>query len=159
MMQCARIGWQTIDDRFVMSCPVLPCPFSLRSHPRCHDDCLPPSVSYSYSTHLLPTPPTSLYFLSLSVPLAAALLQRIPVHSTTLLFNVHQVEFASVIVINKCDLVSPEHLQRVRAVVRALNGEAKVDPAPTHSAALLYRVVSCCFAVLCCAALHCATLF
>ena len=37
-----------------------------------------------------------------------------------------KVEFASVIVINKCDLVTPEQLSKVRNVVRALNAEAKV---------------------------------
>ena len=30
------------------------------------------------------------------------------------------------IVINKCDLVTPEQLSKVRNVVRALNAEAKV---------------------------------
>ena len=39
---------------------------------------------------------------------------------------VSQVEFASVILINKCDLVNPEELAYVRGVVRALNGDAKI---------------------------------
>jgi ribosome biogenesis GTPase A len=43
-----------------------------------------------------------------------------------------QVEFASVIVINKCDLVTPQHLTRVRKVIRALNGDAKMIEA-SHS--------------------------
>eukprot|EP00596_Hydrurales_sp_CCMP1899_P000497 CAMPEP_0119036678 /NCGR_PEP_ID=MMETSP1177-20130426/4557_1 /TAXON_ID=2985 /ORGANISM="Ochromonas sp, Strain CCMP1899" /LENGTH=531 /DNA_ID=CAMNT_0006996899 /DNA_START=108 /DNA_END=1703 /DNA_ORIENTATION=+ len=45
---------------------------------------------------------------------------------------VSQVEFASVIVINKCDLVTPQHLLRVRKVIRALNGDAKMIEA-SHS--------------------------
>ena len=43
-----------------------------------------------------------------------------------------QVEFASVVVINKCDLVTPQHLARVRSVVRALNAEAKVNHPPSR---------------------------
>lgn len=39
---------------------------------------------------------------------------------------VSQVEFASVVVINKCDLVSADELRRVRQAVRALNNDAKV---------------------------------
>jgi G3E family GTPase len=39
---------------------------------------------------------------------------------------VSQVEFASVIVLNKCDLVSAEHLNKVKNVIRALNAEAKI---------------------------------
>ena len=39
---------------------------------------------------------------------------------------VSQVEFASVVVINKCDLVSAEELRRVKQAVKALNSEAKV---------------------------------
>ena len=35
-------------------------------------------------------------------------------------------------VINKCDLVTPEHLARVRSVVRALNAEAKVIELPSN---------------------------
>ena len=47
-------------------------------------------------------------------------------HTLHFIATLNQVEFASVIVINKCDLVTPLHLQKVKAVVRALNGEAKV---------------------------------
>jgi len=39
---------------------------------------------------------------------------------------VEQVEFANVVVINKCDLVSAEELERVEAVVRGLNPGATV---------------------------------
>ena len=39
---------------------------------------------------------------------------------------VSQVEFASVVVINKCDLVSEDELRRVRQAVMALNAEAKI---------------------------------
>ncbi|WP_434031802.1 GTP-binding protein [[Pseudomonas] boreopolis] len=37
-----------------------------------------------------------------------------------------QVEFADVIVVGKCDLVDAGHLQRVRAVLRALNRDARI---------------------------------
>lgn len=37
-----------------------------------------------------------------------------------------QIEFANVVVINKTDLVSPEQLERVRQVVKALNAEARI---------------------------------
>jgi G3E family GTPase len=37
-----------------------------------------------------------------------------------------QVEFADVIVISKCDLIDGERLQRVRAVLRALNRDARI---------------------------------
>ena len=37
-----------------------------------------------------------------------------------------QVEFADVIVINKCDLVSKEEVKRVKAVIKSLNHSAKV---------------------------------
>lgn len=37
-----------------------------------------------------------------------------------------QIEFANVIIINKCDLVSPGEVSRVKAVVKALNPDAKV---------------------------------
>ena len=37
-----------------------------------------------------------------------------------------QVEFADVIVLNKCDLVSEEHLRKVEGTIRALNADAKV---------------------------------
>ena len=39
---------------------------------------------------------------------------------------VAQVEFASVLLLNKCDLVSPAHLARVKHVLRALNADAKI---------------------------------
>ena len=39
---------------------------------------------------------------------------------------VSQVEFASVILLNKCDLVSPEYLINVKNTIRALNAEAKI---------------------------------
>ena len=39
---------------------------------------------------------------------------------------VSQVEFASVILINKCDLATPENLLRVRQMIRALNSNAKI---------------------------------
>jgi G3E family GTPase len=39
---------------------------------------------------------------------------------------VSQVEFASVILINKCDLVTPEQLRKVIQIVRALNADAKI---------------------------------
>ncbi|MGB0873437.1 MAG: GTP-binding protein, partial [Solirubrobacterales bacterium] len=39
---------------------------------------------------------------------------------------VDQVEFANVLVLNKCDLASPEELTRVEAIVRALNPQAKI---------------------------------
>ena len=39
---------------------------------------------------------------------------------------VSQVEFASVILLNKCDLCSPEQLNEVKTNIRALNAEAKI---------------------------------
>ena len=39
---------------------------------------------------------------------------------------VSQVEFASVILINKCDLATPENLVKVRQMIRALNSNAKI---------------------------------
>jgi len=39
---------------------------------------------------------------------------------------VSQVEFASVLLLNKCDLVPPAHLARVKHVLRALNADAKI---------------------------------
>lgn len=37
-----------------------------------------------------------------------------------------QVEFADVIVVSKCDLATPEQLERIRAVLRALNRDAHI---------------------------------
>ncbi|MEM1329442.1 MAG: zinc metallochaperone GTPase ZigA [Planctomycetota bacterium] len=37
-----------------------------------------------------------------------------------------QVEFADVILVNKCDLVEQEELQRVEAMIRSLNGDAEI---------------------------------
>lgn len=37
-----------------------------------------------------------------------------------------QVEFADVILVNKCDLVSDEELREVEGMIRSLNGEAKI---------------------------------
>eukprot|EP01037_Dinobryon_pediforme_P023813 gene23813-25387_t len=45
---------------------------------------------------------------------------------------VSQIEFASVVVVNKCDLVSVEDLQRVKQTVRALNSDARIIEA-VHS--------------------------
>ena len=39
---------------------------------------------------------------------------------------VSQVEFASVILINKCDLTTPDNLVKVRQMIRALNSNAKI---------------------------------
>ncbi|PZO86422.1 MAG: 4-hydroxytetrahydrobiopterin dehydratase [Micavibrio aeruginosavorus] len=39
---------------------------------------------------------------------------------------VEQIEFANVVVLNKCDLVSPAELSTVRSIVRALNAKAKI---------------------------------
>jgi len=39
---------------------------------------------------------------------------------------VSQVEFANVVLVNKCDTVSPEELQKVKQTVRALNADAQI---------------------------------
>ena len=39
---------------------------------------------------------------------------------------VSQVEFANILVLNKCDLVSAEMLKRLHKVLRALNTDAKI---------------------------------
>ena len=39
---------------------------------------------------------------------------------------VSQVEFASVVVLNKCDLVTREEIERVKRTIRALNSDAKI---------------------------------
>lgn len=39
---------------------------------------------------------------------------------------VDQVEFANVIIINKIDQVTPEQLNRLKGIIRSLNGEAKI---------------------------------
>ena len=39
---------------------------------------------------------------------------------------VAQIEFASVVVVNKCDLVSKEALLKVKQTVRALNADATI---------------------------------
>jgi G3E family GTPase len=93
-------------------------------------------------TALCPTSPNLVPPLT-SPPLPPTVSLLLQPHRTPSLSPI-QVEFASVIVINKCDLVSPEHLQRVRAVVRALNGEAKVGTRTIkfrHSAVLSYTAL------------------
>ena len=37
-----------------------------------------------------------------------------------------QVEFASLIIINKCDLISSENLRRLKQTIRSLNADAKI---------------------------------
>ena len=37
-----------------------------------------------------------------------------------------QIEFASVVVVNKCDLISKEALLRVKQTVRAINADASI---------------------------------
>ncbi len=37
-----------------------------------------------------------------------------------------QIEFANIVIINKCDLAGPERLARVEALVRSLNAEARI---------------------------------
>ncbi len=39
---------------------------------------------------------------------------------------VEQIEFANVVILNKCDLASPEELSAVRSIVRGLNARAKI---------------------------------
>ena len=53
---------------------------------------------------------------------------------------VEQIEFADVVVINKADDVTPEHLALVRSVVRGLNGDARIVEAD-HSRVPLSQVL------------------
>eukprot|EP01038_Epipyxis_sp_PR26KG_P010105 gene10105-13581_t len=53
---------------------------------------------------------------------------------------VSQVEFASVIIINKCDLVSDSNLMKVQQVVRALNADAKII-CSTHSNIDIHEII------------------
>ena len=39
---------------------------------------------------------------------------------------VDQIEFANVVIVNKCDMVSPDEVKRIRAIITQLNPDARI---------------------------------
>ena len=49
-----------------------------------------------------------------------------------------QVEFASVVILNKCDLVTDTELHRVKSVIKCLNNDASMNYINLHIYIVLY---------------------